>query len=484
MEIAQRLAGFSLGAADNMRRAMGKKKKDVLQQQFAGFEAGMMERGFNKPAIKTLWDVLVPFTEYAFNKSHSAAYGVVTYWTAYLKANYPAEFMAALLQSTKGDKTKLALYLNECRRMGINVLQPDVNSSAAKFTAVGTDIRFGLSGIRNVGENVVDAIVQARQDKPFKSFIDFLDRVPAVVCNKRTIESLIKAGAFDSVEPARKTLMLIHEPAIDEVIAVKRQEAEGIFDLFSGFGNATPASGVTIKVPNVPDWDKSTRLTFEREMLGLYVSDHPLSGLEQVLAQAADTSITELKQSATELDDNGNRADTSGFRDNQKVKVAGLITNLAVKMSKNGNQYAILELEDIVGSSVEISFFGDSYIKFGPALKQDAIVAITGKIQRRDDVITLRADDLSLPDTSVIADAPISLTISQNRLNEPTLSKLRGILFDHQGSSPVRVVVVQNDGVQTVIEAGERIKVNKTSALYSDLQAALGVNCLQRGSVV
>lgn len=202
---AQVLAGYSLGQADLLRRAMGKKKKEILDKEFVPFEAGMKERGYSKPAIQAVWDTLVPFAGYAFNKAHSAGYGVVSYWTAFLKANYPTEYMAGLLTSVGDDKDKSALYLNECRRMGITVLPPDVNSSSALFTAVGSDIRFGLTAVRNVGANVVEAIVRTREEKgDFTSFTDFLDKVPAVVCNKRTIESLIKAGAFDSLGHARR----------------------------------------------------------------------------------------------------------------------------------------------------------------------------------------------------------------------------------------------------------------------------------------
>ena len=228
MAIAQKLAGYSPGKADLLRRAMGKKKKEILDKEFEPFAAGMRENGYSDSAIKTLWDILVPFSDYAFNKAHSAAYGLVSYWTAYLKANYPAEYMAGLLTSVAGDKDKSALYLNECRRMGITVLPPDVNASAATFTPVGGDIRFGLAAVRNVGAAVVDAIVAARTtDGAFTSFSDFLNKVPVNVCNKRVIESLVKAGAFDSLGHPRKGLVLIHEQAIDTVIDVKRNEAIG-----------------------------------------------------------------------------------------------------------------------------------------------------------------------------------------------------------------------------------------------------------------
>ena len=205
MAIAQKVAGFSLGRADLLRKAMGKKNKEILDEEYVPFEAGMKENGFGNAAIKRLWDVLIPFSDYAFNRAHSAGYGVVSYWTAYLKANYPTEYMAALLTSVRDDKDKSALYLSECRRMGIQVLPPDVNESDSEYTPRGTDIRFGLAAIRNVGEGVVASIKSARDGKGrYQSFGDFLAKVDAQVCNKKTIESLIKAGAFDSLGNTRK----------------------------------------------------------------------------------------------------------------------------------------------------------------------------------------------------------------------------------------------------------------------------------------
>jgi len=469
---AQVLAGYSLGQADLLRRAMGKKKPEILAKEFVPFQAGARERGYSDEAIQAVWDTLVPFAGYAFNKAHSAGYGVVSYWTAYLKANYPVEYMAALLQSAKDDKDKLALYLNECRRMGITVLPPDVNTSASKFTAVGDDIRFGLGGIRNVGEGVVEAIVGAREAKGiFNSFVDFLDKVPAVVCNRRTIESLIKAGAFDSLGECRKAIHLIHQPAIDEIILAKRQEAEGIFSLFdfeeTETGNKT--SSVTVKIPAIPDWDKSTKLAFEREMLGLYVSDHPLSGLEPVLAAASDVTVAAL------MNDTGDEEGHYDRPDNSQVKVAGLITSLQVRMSKNGNQYAIVVLEDMTGP-IEISFFGESYLKYGPSLKPDAIISVTGRIQRRDEVCSMRAGDMSIPDLSALESAPVSLALTSNRINEPTLERLKSVLTNHQGTSPVRVVLVEN-GKRITVQAADNIRVNKTPELYSDVKAVLGINC-------
>jgi DNA polymerase-3 subunit alpha len=386
-QIAQRVAGYSLGKADLLRRAMGKKKKEVLDAEFVPFSQGMRERGYSDAAITTLWDILVPFSDYAFNKAHTAAYGLVSYWTAYLKANYPAEYMAALLTSVGDDKDKSALYLGECRRMGITVLPPDVNASTARFTAVDDDIRFGLAAVRNVGHNVVAGIVEARAGKgAYTSFEDFLRKVPAVVCNKRTIESLIKAGAFDSLGDSRRGLSAIHEIYVDSIVEDKKQEAIGQDCLFGGFGD--DAGFVNTTLPAVPayEWDKREKLGFEREMLGLYVSDHPLFGLERVLSQAADTSIASL-------------VGDEGRPDGSTVTIAGMITQVTRKTTRNGNLWAIAQVEDLAGA-IEVLFFPQTYTVVSHELREDVVCVIRGRVNRRDDQLAVNAQEMSIPDIS------------------------------------------------------------------------------------
>ena len=392
MEIAQKLAGYTLGNADLLRRAMGKKKKSVLDAEYVPFSEGMKAKGFNEASIAALWGVLVPFSDYAFNKAHTAAYGLVSYWTAYLKANYPAEYMAALLTSVGDDKDKSALYLGECRRMGIKVLPPDVNDSIGQFAAVGTDIRFGMQAIRNVGHNVVEAIIAAREEKGrFTSFRDFMSKVPAVVCNKRTIESLIKGGAFDGLAETRMGLLRVHEEYVDAFVAVKRQEAIGQDSLFGAFGDdsAGDSGGDLMGLSAVPgvEWDKSTLLSFEREMLGLYVSDHPLFGVEHVLAAHADTPIAALT------------SDDAGKPEGSMVTIAGLITGLQVKRTKKGDLWAIATVEDLAGA-IECLFFPSAYMTVGPMLQQDTVAVVRGKVNRRDDTVSIYAQELTLPDVS------------------------------------------------------------------------------------
>jgi len=388
--IAQLVAGFSPGRADLLRRAMGKKKKEILDAELEPFAAGMRGNGYSDSAIRTLWDVLVPFSDYAFTKAHATAYGLVSYWTAYLKANYPAEYMAGLLTSVAADKDKSALYLSECRRMGIKVLPPDVNASAGVFAAEGTDVRFGLAAVRNVGAAVVESIVAAR-GSGFTSFADFLRKVPAAVCNKRVIESLIKAGAFESLGQSRRGLMLIHEQAIDAAIGVKRNEAVGQDSLF---GDAGPGWGASFEVPVPPgEWDKRTRLIFEREMLGRYVSDHPLLGQQDALAAVTECSIGELlgAEPPPGAESLGPAAQAG---EDRVVTLAGILSGVQRKVTRQGDGWASATLEDLDGA-VEVMFFPAVYRRRQDLLTDDAIVLVRGRLDRSEDPPRLVAMDVT-----------------------------------------------------------------------------------------
>ncbi|MGO1562906.1 MAG: DNA polymerase III subunit alpha [Actinomycetaceae bacterium] len=466
MAIAQKVAGYSLGQADLLRRAMGKKKKAELDKQFVTFEAGMLERGFSAGAVKALWDVLLPFSDYAFNKAHSAAYGLVSYWTAYLKAHYPVEYMAALLTNSQENKDRLGLYLSECRHMNITVQAPDVNTSAADFTPVGDQIKVGLGAIRNVGANVVKGIISAREEKgEFTSFQDFLDKVPAVVCNKRTIESLIKAGAFDTLGHTRRALVARHEEAVDAVVDVKRNEAHGQFDLFAAVDGAE--ASFDIEIPDLPEWDKREKLAFERHMLGMYVSDHPLAGLEGSLGQHADTDVTDLLAHSEEQSVDGRR-----------VTLAGLVTNVQRKLTKQGNPWAIATLEDLSGE-IEVMFFPQSYVGVSHALAEDTIVSIKGRASVRDDQVQVIADSMTIP-AMQDATGPLTIYLPEHKIHPAMVDRLGGVLGEHPGLTEVRVVV-ENTSVHTVLSLADRFRVSASPALYGDLKALLGPGCL--GSV-
>ncbi|GLZ10626.1 DNA polymerase III subunit alpha [Actinomadura sp. NBRC 104425] len=465
MSIAQKVAGYTLGQADLLRRAMGKKKKEVLDKEFKPFSEGMRERGYSDDAIKTLWDILVPFSDYAFNKAHSAAYGLVSYWTAYLKANYPAEYMAALLTSVGDDKDKSALYLNECRRMGLTVLPPDVNTSDADFTPMGDkEIRFGLSAVRNVGANVVEGIIAARREKgAFTDFNDFLNKVPPQVCNKRVVESLIKAGAFDELGHRRRALLMVHEQAIDSVVDIKRKEAIGQDSLFGALEEDAGGGAFAVAVPDVDEWDKTTLLSFEREMLGLYVSDHPLLGVEHILEREADCTIAALSE--------GERPD------GQVVIVAGLLSGLQRKVTKQGNSWAMFQLEDL-GGSIEVMCFPSTYQLCSTLLTEDAILVVKGRVDKREDVAKLIAMEVTQPDLTVTeGSGPLAVTMPITRCTPPVVARLKEVLTDHPGTSEVHLHV-QNGPRTTVVRLDDRLRVAPSPALMGDLKQLLGPSCL------
>ena len=460
MAIAQKVAGFTLGRADLLRKAMGKKNKEILDKEYIPFEAGMKENGFSVSAIKRLWEVLIPFSDYAFNRAHSAGYGVVSFWTAYLKANYPTEYMAALLTSVRDDKDKSALYLSECRRMGIKVLPPDVNESDAEYTPRGKDIRFGLAAIRNVGEGVVASVKAARDSKgAFTSFGDFLAKVDANVCNKKTIESLIKAGAFDSLEHPRKGLMAIHLEAIDSVIETKRAEAIGQFDLFGG-DSITQVAGLDIEIP-ATEWDKSTLLTFEREMLGLYVSDHPLLGVEHVLRSHTDMSISQL------LDD--------GPQDGM-VTIGGLITGIQRKVSRQGASWAVVNVEDLEGA-IEVLFFSNTYNQYALSLTEDRVVVVRGRFSRTDEQVRFTALEMKMPDISAAPTGPLLISLPAAQVTPPIVERMKEILRSHPGKREVHLHVIDQQKSTTLkIDA----LVTSSPSLSADLKAILGPDCLVR----
>lgn len=463
---AQIIAGYSLGEADILRRVMGKKKPDELAKNFVLFQAGARKNGYSDEAIQALWDVLVPFAGYAFNKAHSAAYGLVSYWTGYLKANYPAEYMAALLTSVKDDKDKSAVYLNECRRMRIKVLPPNVNESEHNFAAQGDDvILFGLEAVRNVGTNVVESIIRSRKAKgKYASFPDYLDKVEAVACNKRTTESLIKAGAFDTMGHTRKGLTAHFDSMIDNVVAVKRKEAEGQFDLFGGMGEEEsdePGFGLDVEF-TTDEWEKTYLLAQEREMLGLYVSDHPLFGLEHVLSDKADAGIAQLT--------GGEHADGA------VVTIGGIISGLQRKMTKQGNAWAIATVEDLAGS-IECMFFPATYQLVSTQLVEDAVVFVKGRLDKREEVPRLVAMEMQVPDLSHAGtNAPVILTIPATRVTPPMVSRLGEILTHHKGDSEVRIRL-QGPTKTTVLRL-DRHRVKPDPALFGDLKVLLGPSCL------
>ena len=459
LAIARKVAGFTLGRADLLRKAMGKKDKKILDKEKVHFEDGMKANGFSEDAVEKLWQTLIPFSDYAFNRSHSAGYGLLSFWTAYLKANYPSEYMAALLTSVRDDKDKSALYLNECRRMGIKVLPPDVNESDSEYTPIGTDIRFGLTAIRNIGENVVASIISNRKTKGrYESFGDFLTKVDAIVCNKKSIESLIKAGAFDSLNHSRRGLMMVFLEALDAVSETKRAESIGQFDLF-GAANATSVSGVVLDIPNT-EWEKMMLLGYEREMLGLYVSDHPLLGVEHILRSVADFSISQISEVSHD----------------QIITIGGLITQIQRKVSKQGTPWAIVTVEDLDGA-VDVLFFSNAYANHGVNLVEDRIVAIRGRVDKREEQPRISALDLTLPDLKQIPTGPLVISMEMSRCTPPVIDRMNEILRSHPGGREVHLRLVDGEK-KTVLKLDEGLKVTSSPSLSADLKTVLGPDCL------
>ena len=460
MSIAQRVAGYSLGGADMLRRAMGKKKKAELDKQYVTFESGMKERGYSADCIQTLWEILVPFSDYAFNKSHSAAYGLVSYWTAYLKAHYPTEYMAALLQSIRDDKDKLSIYLNECRHMGIQVLLPDVNSSEVAFTPVGKDIRFGLGAIRNVGDKVVQAWLEQRAELgPAKDFNDFLDKAPLQFCSKRVVESLIRGGAFDELGHTRRALMSVYEQAVDSIIDVKRNAANGQDDLFGLMADDGSSEQVEhVSVPDLDEWDRRTKLAFEREMLGLYVSDHPLNGLEHVIAEHSDRSIASTA---------GEDAFTGS------TTLCGLITGVNRRVNKHGAIWAQVTLEDLT-TSIEVTVFPRVYERVSALLEPDTIVAVEGIVEAGEDRGRMRAQNVTAPHFNADGAAgPVVITMAETRCTPKLVSDLKNVLCAYPGGAEVHVEV-KGASRTTVFRLAKGFNVQLSSPLFADLKALLG----------
>ena len=459
LAIARKVAGFTLGRADLLRKAMGKKDKKILDKEKVHFEDGMKANGFSEDAVEKLWQTLIPFSDYAFNRSHSAGYGLLSFWTAYLKANYPSEYMAALLTSVRDDKDKSALYLNECRRMGIKVLPPDVNESDSEYTPIGSDIRFGLTAIRNIGENVVASIINNRKAKSrYNSFGDFLTKVDAIVCNKKSIESLIKAGAFDSLNHSRRGLMMVFLEALDAVSETKRAESIGQFDLF-GAANSTSVSGVVLDIPS-PEWEKMMLLGYEREMLGLYVSDHPLLGVEHILRSVSDFSISQISEVSHD----------------QIITIGGLITQIQRKVSKQGTPWAIVTVEDLDGA-IDVLFFSNAYANHGVNLVEDRIVAIRGRVDKREEQPRISALDLTLPDLKQIPTGPLVISMEMSRCTPPVIDRMNEILRSHPGAREVHLRLVDGEK-KTVLKLDEGLKVTSSPSLSADLKTVLGPDCL------
>jgi DNA polymerase-3 subunit alpha len=465
MRVAQKFAGYSLEEADNLRKACGKKNRALIAAEREKFVAGCVTEGYGEDLGTDLFDIIEPFADYAFNKSHSYGYGLVAYQTAWLKAHYPVEYMSALLTSVKDNKDKTAVYLAECRNRGIDVLVPDVNRSVAEFAPDKTReegrraIVFGLAAVRNVGEGLVERIVAEREaNGPFVDIFDFCARVDPVVLNKRTMESLAKGGAFDSLEHPRQGLCLVIEEIVDRTLERRRENDLGITSLFAVFEEeqADPAWGGT-KVP-IPDteFDKAQRLAFEKEMLGLYVSDHPLMGYEAALARHTDSTLSEMREEDP----------TAGDRSPVRM-VGGVVTDLRRSYTKKGDLMARFVLEDLQ-AAMEVFVFPKTMAEYGALIENDAILVLKGRLDTREEEPKIVCMEVSRP-LLHRGEEDLHIKLPLGVLTDRRVEGLKEVLSGHPGPSPVLLHVGEK-----VLKLPAEFNVDCRNGLVGELKRLLG----------
>lgn len=435
MQISMVMSGFSAGKADKLRKAMGKKKLDVMRQLQEDWNNGAVENGFSLEIAKKIWEDAEKFAKYAFNKSHSAAYAILVMRTAYLKAHYPNDFMAAVLSSYMGNSDRLIKYISSCNHSGIPVLPPDVNSSNLEFTPLDEGVRFGLAGVRGVGEKVAQVIIDEREkDGPFKSLHDFVNRVPSSAYNRKTLEALIKSGAFDSTGYTRKQMMFFVDETTLLESAAKRQKDKdaGQLDMFSMFADVDDSFKEDVPEPDGIEWDKRTLLAFEKDILKMYVSDHPLRPYENYLSRTVKHSMGELAER-----EEGLKSET----------FAGMVSEVNARRTKRGTLMANFMLEDTSGHVECVCF---DYEKNQEAIQEDAIVTVKGKFEvtdRGSQIVVYEAKRLELSDEQLnVAPLQMEIVLQSSELNSLTSSRLLSILKTHPGKDPVIMYVTQTDG--------------------------------------
>ncbi|MDZ4654823.1 MAG: DNA polymerase III subunit alpha [Coriobacteriia bacterium] len=467
MRLSMDMAGFSAGKAEKLRKAMGKKKQEIIDALRKEFVEGAVERDYNRRVAEQVYTDIEKFAQYGFNKSHSAAYGLVTYQTAYLKAHYPTEYMAAVLTSYVGKTDTIVKYVAECNRAGMKVLPPDVNSSGKNFTAVGGDIRFGLLGIRGVGEAIVEHIVEVRaKDGPFTSLHDFCERVDLRQMNKKTFEALIKAGAFDSTGYTRKHLTTLMEACVESALKRQRDQESGqvsMFDLFGadehGMDDGTPA-------PDGDEWEKGIKLAFEKEMLGIYVSDHPLSGVRDVIERARTYSL----------------GDSEEFSDGTSGWFAGILAKADKVATRAGKLMGTIVLEDLEGS-MEGVLFPQVYEKYRDVVAEDAIVRVRAKVESSDRGRKLIVHEVQLLAADGRFEAPpqtLWVHSDVRMLTNGRGARFKEILSKHRGRDTVMLELTNGGDAPKKARMPEEYKVDAGSPeLHAELKELLGGDCVR-----
>lgn len=416
MKIASEIAGFSLAKADLMRRAMGKKDKALMAEQKKEFVAGAMQNGIDRKTASDIFDLIEKFASYGFNKSHSVAYSVLAYQTAYLKAHYPAEYMAATLSSEMGDTDKIVLFIDDCRKLGIAVLPPDVNESGVNFVATPKGIRFGLSAIKNVGVSAVEQIVKSRQEKGnFRDLFDFCARVDLRLVNKKTIESLIQAGAFDSLHENRAQFFAAVERAINYGQSVQESLARGQNSLFEVGGAKMQVKPM---LPSVEPWNEAEILSREKAVLGFYVSGHPLLKYADEIEAFATLKLGQVEN----------------FKNNTTARVCGIVTAVKKKVDKRGNLMAFVTIEDFTGKA-ECIVFSDAFQKYGKLLEPDSMVMVSGKGELSGDAIKILVNEvIPMDELRERFTKSIVLHLNLDRVSEQTVVEMRELMEKHRGS--------------------------------------------------
>ncbi|MCA1833156.1 MAG: DNA polymerase III subunit alpha [Actinomycetota bacterium] len=468
LEIAVNMAGFTMAEADTLRKAIGKKVGDIMRAQREKFVNGCVGKDYSKELAEKLWEMIDHFSGYGFNASHACGYAFIAFQTAYLKAHYPVEYMAALLTSVRANQDRSALYLAECRSLGIKVFPPDVNESEADFTpTVEGGIRFGLAAVRNVGANVVAAIVRARADRPFASFADFVHRVDPIALNKRVVEALTKAGAFDSLGLDRSTLLTISvdkglvladraAQMMDAAAEQRRNEQIGQFSLFGGSEEAHGQPMAELR-SNGEELPQTILLAAEKEMLGVYVSHHPLLSVEGALRASTDLRVADAA------------AAPQGFA----RTAGGIVTRLTRRFTKKGEAMAIFTLEDLDGA-IEVVVFPSVYQKAEALLANDVIVCVKGKIEVRDESEPpkLVAIDIWRPNLEAGGD-PLVLRIPATSCTPVLIDKLKETLHAHPGLTPVHVHL-EGGGKPKVLRLSDQFRVERRNGLYAEIKSLLG----------
>jgi len=462
MRVATKIAGFSMTEADDLRKACSKKIREMIQAQRTKFVEGSEREGYGRALGETIFNKIEPFADYAFNKSHAYGYSLIGYQNAWLKVNYPVEYMAALLTSFRDDKDKAALYLNEARQMGIKVGVPDVNESFGEYTPSASQdntILFGMAAVRNVGEALVEKIVGEREENGrFTSVYDFVRRVDPVVLNRRSMESLIKAGAFDSLGVPRLGFLLKVDEIVDVTLSRRKDLSLGISTLFSTLGadEGNDWEGTEIAVSDV-EFEKSVKLDFEREMLGTYISDHPLRDLEGALATKTEGSILSILERGEELSRTG-----------KAVIVGGILAEVQIRTTKAGQQYARTVLEDL-GGSLEVTFSVKNFERCSGFLAKDNVVLMKIRVTNRDDELAFTAFDVDLLRVDRTSDE-LRLSLRPEDLTSSSIGTLREILRRYPGRSPV--IVEAGVGGKS-FKLGPDFNVN-ISSVVGDLRSEFG----------